>query len=407
VVEDRSELLTELQDAESGRLEIRGPNSPSIMSSSLFFIEEEKSATEQGCESGLVHSCDQNSNIESSVFIPKRSKTLPNEINFHKRYKSLPSRTVNIRSYSLGHQDRDRIIRDDPRLVTRCLNSPVRQINNNVTENVQSSTVEDQKQSPKSIPVICLSDMDSGTFEGSSTDNVDSKTDICDNVSAIDDDGEGISFRVKDNDEKSDSSDKKTVTNPSLKKSPNLRDGRCSSSDSSRTSNKSRADSFNTDSTTSGVSSCESGPHTCLSPDFMSLSPIASTSSIDTLGVNPQGGSDVKDLIHPSSFRRKSLNLKRVPSLRNKQASPAYGILPSAQLLEGMSTESAIMYTTSRDAIGYATWRSIKRQRRISSDVESDMGLNSLYGEDDGSEMTRKNSMESKMSIETFTFRAR
>ncbi|XP_061180915.1 rapamycin-insensitive companion of mTOR-like [Saccostrea echinata] len=406
VVEDRTELLTELQDSDNGRceLESRGASSPGILSSSLFFIEEENSALDQGCESGLIHSCDQNSNIEASMFIPKRSKTLPNEIAFHKRYKSLPSRTANIRSYSLGHHDRDRIIRDDHRLMTRRLNSPSRQTEDVLSNKSHSSRGSEKKESPKNIPVICLSDMDSGTFEGSMTEDVDSKAPICDNFSAMDDEGEGISFSVKDSDEKSDTSETKTLTNQSLKKSPNLRDGRCSSSDSSRTSNKSRADSFNTDSTTSGVSSCESGPHTCLSSEFMSLSPIASTSSIDTLGVT--GSSDARDLIHPSSFRRKSLNLKRVPSLRNKQASPAYGILPSAQLLEGMTTESAIMYTTSRDAMGYATWRSIKRQRRISSDVESDMGLNSLYGEEEGNEMIRKNSIESKKSIDTFTFRS-
>lgn len=403
VVEDRSELLTELQEGEGGQLDLesRGPSSPGMMSSSLFFIEEEKLVGDQGCETDFKHSCDQNSNIESSLFIPKRSKTLPSEMSFNQRYKSLPSRSSSLRSYSLGHQDRDRMLRDDQRLVSRRIDSPV------MSDRLQSRKAGDNVESPKTIPVICLSDMDSGTFEGSSLENVDMKPNFCDKFSAMDEEGEGISFSVKDSDDKSDSSETKTLTNQSLKKSPNLRDGRCSSSDSSRTSNKSRADSFNTDSTTSGVSSCDSGPHTCLSSDFMSLSPIASTSSIDTLDIVQKGSTDLKDLIHPSSFRRKSLNLKRVPSLRNKQASPAYGILPSAQLLEGVSTESAIMYTTSRDAMGYATWRSIKRQRRISSDVESDMGLNSLYGEEEGSELTRKNSLESRMSVETFSFRAR
>lgn len=364
-------------------------------------------AGEQGCETEFKHSCDQNSNIEASLFIPKRSKTLPNELSYNRRYKSLPSRTSSLRSYSLGHHDRDKVqaSRDDQRLMARRVNSPIGQ-NEDVVSNRLQAKKAGNKESRKTIPVICLSDMDSGTFEGSSSDNADGKPDFCDNFCAMDDEGDGITFSVKD-DDKSDSSETKTLTNQSLKKSPNLRDGRCSSSDSSRTSNKSRADSFNTDSTTSGVSSCESGPHTCLSSDFMSLSPIASTSSIDTLEIIQRGSSDMRDLIHPSSFRRKSLNLKRVPSLGNKQASPAYGILPSAQLLDGMSTETAIMYTTSRDALGYATWRSIKRQRRISSDVESDMGLNSLYGEEEGSELTRKNSLDSKMSVETFSFRSR
>lgn len=70
-----------------------------------------------------------------------------------------------------------------------------------------------------------------------------------------------------------------------MKKLLNLRDGRCSSSDSLRISNKSRVDSFNIDFIISGVSLCEFGLYICFLLDFMFFSLIVSISFIDILEI--------------------------------------------------------------------------------------------------------------------------
>lgn len=54
--------------------------------------------------------------------------------------------------------------------------------------------------------------MDFGIFEGFSSDNVDGKFDFCDNFCVMDDEGDGITFSVKD-DDKSDSLEIKILTN--------------------------------------------------------------------------------------------------------------------------------------------------------------------------------------------------
>lgn len=183
---------------------------------------------------------------------------------------------------------------------------------------------------------------------------------------------------------------------------PHLRESKGNSSDSSKTS-KSRTDSFNTDSTTSGIGSLESGPQYCGMSEMASLSPIASSSSFETL---IRQNSQEKSTVHPSINRRRSLNLNRIPSLRKSQASPAYGILPSSRMSENLSSENAIMYTTTQDALGYSTWRSLRRQRTYSSDMETELGIGILYGEDPASStLSRQSSVESKMSFDLLALR--
>ena len=394
-----------------------------MSSSTLFFIAEEdkSSAGESGCDNPLISSCDNNSNFQSYSSIPRRSKTLPLEALGYKRYNTMPSRS-GVRSYSVG--DRNRKIKED-HLKRR--SKKEREIkgggddmkNQVVSErtgdsSVRSDSKEVLSESTYSIPVICLTETDSGNVEDIIKESELSETlgqlqdsEICDSYET--EDMEGLSFTASSDLDlaKQEDSETKKVIDHFVKKSPNLKEVRSSSSDSSRTSNKSRTDSFNTDSTTSGISSCESGPHLCLSSEVVSLSPIPSTNSVETVGMT-MSTTESKELVHPSSFRRRSLNLNRIPSVRMKQSSPGYGILPSAKLLEGASRENTVVYTSTRDAMGYETWRSIKRNRRISSEVESDMGLGMLYGEEEPQEqLTRRPSIDSKFSTDTFTFRLR
>ncbi|XP_046330991.2 rapamycin-insensitive companion of mTOR-like isoform X1 [Haliotis rufescens] len=145
-----------------------------------------------------------------------------------------------------------------------------------------------------------------------------------------------------------------------------LRDDR-SSSESSHKS-KSRTSSFNTDSTTSGVSSCDSGA-LMGGLGLTSLSPIASTSSLNTIASSQVAGQpDPKEPVHPSSVQRRLAKLTRVPSLRRRSAAPALGIYPASH-----STDPST-FTSHRDAVGYATLRIIKRKRTYSSEGESDPG---------------------------------
>ena len=157
-----------------------------------------------------------------------------------------------------------------------------------------------------------------------------------------------------------------------VKKSVSVKEERSSSSESSRTS-KSRTDSFNTDMTTSGVDSFDSG-----GIEFHSLSPIASTNSLNTIDVQMRHKEkkDSKEQVHHSTALRRLSNLTRVPSIR-RQSSPGVPMMPGSKFFD--FSENAIMYTTAKDAIGYATLRSLMKTRQISMDMESDYGLNKLY----------------------------
>ncbi|XP_052775865.1 rapamycin-insensitive companion of mTOR-like isoform X2 [Mya arenaria] len=151
-----------------------------------------------------------------------------------------------------------------------------------------------------------------------------------------------------------------------------------SSSESGRTtSSKSRADSFNTDTNTSGIGSYDSGHHGVM--ESHSLSPIASTNSLE-IGEVQMRHKDRKDSresnMHHSVMMRRMSNLTRVPSVR-RQSSPGIGILPASKYFD--FSENAIMYTTARDAMGYATLRNLMKSRQISLDMESDYGITNLY----------------------------
>lgn len=178
-----------------------------------------------------------------------------------------------------------------------------------------------------------------------------------------------------------------------FKKSVSVKEERSSSSESSQTS-KSRTDSFNTD-MTSGVDSFSSG-----GLEFRSLSPIASTNSLNTGEVQMRhkekrdSREHLQNQHHSTNLRRLS-NLTRVPSLR-RASSPGVGLMPASKFFD--FSESAIMYTTAKDAIGYATLRSLMKTRQISLDMESDYGLNNLY--DNLGSMTSINRRSSIDSME-------
>lgn len=400
----------------------RSHQSPGVMSTSLFFIEEEEklSSKESGCDTDIFTFGNNHSIKSSPITIPKksgfigRSKTLPLESTGFRRFKSLPIRPHTFRGLTSLSSNEDRYFKEDFNVNKRDKHiDTIHQQSSSLDEKMLARTEisvtskGDNSNVISSIPVIRLTASEKEKNNSGDKSSKSSAITLQEEEEEEEEDEMGIKFSVEET-RKSDSLDSKTprAVEHFMKRSPNLKEGRSSSSDSSRTS-KSRADSFNTDSTTSGISSCESGPTTCFSSDVISLSPIASSTTIDTVGLSQLQNLDTRDFIHPSTVRRKSLNLSRVPSVRKQQASPAYGILPSSKLLEGYSAENAIVYTTNRDAIGYATWRSIRRQRAVSSDVESDLGIDNLFDEESIGYRSRRSSIESKKSMDTYNFRLR
>lgn len=173
------------------------------------------------------------------------------------------------------------------------------------------------------------------------------------------------------------------------KRTGSLKDERSSSSESSRTT-KSRTDSFNTDSTTSGIGSFDSGHHGMT--ELHTLTPIPSSTSLENFEVQIRPKKTDREIAHHSVALRRLSNLSRVPSSR-RQSSPGVGLLPISKFFD--FSESAITYTTARDAIGYATLRSLMKQRQISSDVESDYGLNNLYDTSSIGSTSRRPSVDS------------
>lgn len=179
-----------------------------------------------------------------------------------------------------------------------------------------------------------------------------------------------------------------------------LRDEGSSSNESNATS-KSRSDSFNTGSTTSGIGSCESaGPPVI--QEGSTLSPIASTASLTSL-LNKQNAENTWTTVHHSSVNRKRANLSRVPSLRRQQANPALGVLSPTLGLDNALDN--ISYASARDIVGYNTLRIIQRQRTYSSDMESDFGLSALYDEEET--RTRSRSVSSWKSTESDSIKSR
>ena len=176
------------------------------------------------------------------------------------------------------------------------------------------------------------------------------------------------------------------------KKGGSLKDERSSSSDSSRTT-KSRTDSFTTDSTTSGIGSgsFDSG-HQGVT-ELHTLTPIPSSTSLENFEVQLRPKkAEASERAHHSVALRRLSNLSRVPSTR-RGSSPGVGLLPISKFFD--FSENAITYTTARDAIGYATLRSLMKQRQISSDAESDFGLNNLYDTSSIASTSRRPSVDS------------
>ncbi|KAI8509714.1 hypothetical protein Bbelb_121420 [Branchiostoma belcheri] len=130
------------------------------------------------------------------------------------------------------------------------------------------------------------------------------------------------------------------------------------STGSARAGGKSRSESFNTDTTTSGVSSMGSSPHA----ETCSLSTISSSqtgrTSSQPIDVTPQ----------------KSATLPRAVTAHNLPPSPNPGVRRS--MLSPPGTDLGVSYTSTRDAAGYATLRSLKRHRSLSRGMEYAESLN-------------------------------
>ena len=322
-----------------------------------------------------------------------RSRTLPNESADFQRYQSLPARSVSERYV---HK------RGLP------LSQPPRPLGQ------QSSSMDTNVVMPEAIAIRVEGVVTEGNSgqEGGVTSEGDSSrafhtTDTCEVVPSP-----VIRLRTYSEDEQAS-----PELSSSKGKEPMFRIGSASgssssggqkedrsSSDSSQRS-KGRADSFNTDSTTSGVSSCESGNLPGVVATLSSLSPIPSTSSINTLSTsNPTArshiapisstcGGDAQDAVHPSTAHRKRWNLTRIPSFHRQSASPALG---SLQSLPGSHSN---FFTTHQDVLGYATLRNIRRKRTYSADADPDSG----NGHSGGGEprITRTVSVESDSSLDS------
>ena len=134
---------------------------------------------------------------------------------------------------------------------------------------------------------------------------------------------------------------------------------------------KPRSDSLNTDTTTSGFSSYESGP--CIMTESTRLTPIPSTDSVHTDAEqqhtapptpSPREGGDIHQPIHPSEVLRKLANLKRIPSLKRRYSNPVLGHVSHRVNVEECEHFAATyMYMPSRGTQGYATLRALQKQR--------------------------------------------
>ncbi|XP_038056476.1 rapamycin-insensitive companion of mTOR-like isoform X1 [Patiria miniata] len=133
---------------------------------------------------------------------------------------------------------------------------------------------------------------------------------------------------------------------------------RCDSNESGRSSfgTKSRSESFATDTTqTSGISSLHSNPN--------SPPPESSNSSVNTI----TSSQTVKG-IHSSDTLRRKHNLNRTPSFMrrlSKTVSSSFNT-PYSNVLE-----TSAVFTTSRDAHGYAALKALRIHRQVSGDPSS------------------------------------
>ncbi|PIK59607.1 putative rapamycin-insensitive companion of mTOR [Apostichopus japonicus] len=127
---------------------------------------------------------------------------------------------------------------------------------------------------------------------------------------------------------------------------------RCDSNESGRGSigTKSRSESFATDTTTqsSGVSSLHSNPSSPpIESSFSSLSTVASSHTVKS--------------IHSSDALRKSHNLSRTPSYLRRLSKPI--VIPQTPT-SGKVVETSAVFTSSRDAHGYAALKALETQRQ-------------------------------------------
>ncbi|KAL4236760.1 hypothetical protein ACF0H5_005145 [Mactra antiquata] len=211
-------------------------------------------------------------------------------------------------------------------------------------------------------------------------ENMEHKVDVDKSTVDVDQDKNvNNSVETVSENKKDSPSDKVDETNDTetkivVKKVVSLKFDRSSSCDSARTT-KSHTESFGTDSVTSGIGSYDSGHHGVV--ELPSLSPIPSTNSLDTTEGQSRNKEKKESLEHHhhSVVLRRMSNLSRVPSVR-RQSSTGF---PSQSLSKFDFSDNAVTYTTARDAMGYATLRSLMKNRTISSDLESDYGLNTLY----------------------------
>ena len=142
-----------------------------------------------------------------------------------------------------------------------------------------------------------------------------------------------------------------------------FRDERSGSNGSSHTS-KSRSDSVNTDITTSGISSLESGPHVGTG-DHQQLSPIPSASSIGNDNTKMFQFPDTdKALIHPSDSLRRLANLRRISSVQRRYSNPSLGHVSPRKLGQNTDPQSdnMMLYTSAKDLRGYATLRELQQR---------------------------------------------
>ncbi|KAK3609904.1 hypothetical protein CHS0354_036667 [Potamilus streckersoni] len=346
-----------------------------------------------------------------------KSRTLPLESHSYKRYQTFPSRSQSLHTVLLMSPSRERALSDDLVIMEE------KHISGLVGHESEEVDVEEEQTIIQEglvlkIPVHSANKLIISQRDRASSDSAIQTGNFEKGVSKSEEslpkeinerqNQESKGLEEQDQCEESDQSNltelssKIKTVDDSSKKPISIRDEKSSGSESSRTS-KSRADSFNTDSTTSGISSYDSGHHGV--SEFRSLSPIASSTSLEHIEpaiTDSLVKLDDKELVHPSSTQRKLANLNRVPSLR-RQSSPGYGILPSSRFFD--FSENAIMYTTTRDAVGYATLRSLMKQRQSSSEFESDYGLSKLYEANTSTSVSRRQSIDSRTSLESFSFR--
>lgn len=156
--------------------------------------------------------------------------------------------------------------------------------------------------------------------------------------------------------------------------SPSLKNQHGGSHESSQTS-KSHSDSIQTDTsntTTSGIGSCDSAGVGVQEPG--TLSPIPSASSMATEKSQVCATPDQAQRMHPTDILRQNAKLRRIPSLKRGYSIPSFS--SSAVSPTKLMTQSVIegsLYTSPRDAQGYSALRELQRNRSIVGNMEAEL----------------------------------